>query len=205
MEEVALPVGAQPATATSQPGADERLLGFQWPYLLYTETPAASPNTTTVKILDLSTEKATQIIPGANSQTVDPTAVSGMALIGATLYVEVTTSVSGTDAQGNPYNLTYNTLYQMRNALTSGSEFTALATWPQSDTSGGTAMQASSRLLWLGSGYVWDINQSRLILTPFTNVQFAGPYLVALNNQFINDSPQSFSVAVYDPAKFPTS
>jgi hypothetical protein len=202
---VALPSGAEPATATSQPGADERLLGFQWPYLLYTETPATTPSTTAMNILDLSTGKVTRIVSRANGQTVDPNAVSGMALIGTTLYVEVTASVSGTDAQGNPYNLTYNTLYQMRNALTPDGEFTSLATWPQSDTPSGTAMQASSRLLWLGSGYVWDTNQSRLILTPFTNVQFAGPYLVALNNLFISGQTQSFSVAVYDPAKFPTS
>ena len=217
---VALPIGSQPYTASTQPTADERLLGFQWPYLLYAETPAATPPaqaTTTLNILDLATGVKTPVtapMHDQNGAVIDPAAgVSNLALVGRTLYAIVSTDLNGVDAQGNIVELSYGTLYRLDD-FASGGKFIAVAYWQESGGPPASNSQAwaTRHLIWLGSGYFWDNAELRLVSTSLTNdheglslsVELSGSDIAAVD-QISQYTPfQPYHARAYDTSGFPT-
>jgi hypothetical protein len=213
---VALPIGAQPATASSPPGPDERILGFQWPYLEYAETSAATPNAsqpvTTMNILDLASGVKTLItapIIDNSGKRVDPNATpEELALTGNTLYAVVHTTLNGVDASGTSVNINYGALYQLNDAFTPGNSFTTLAIWPEKDSGGCLTVMANARLVCLNSGYFWDVAQSRLVKASLGNAYLSGSYILSIDPYILSTDPygpvprQTIHAYAYDTSRF---
>ncbi|HEX9037297.1 MAG TPA: zf-HC2 domain-containing protein [Ktedonobacterales bacterium] len=208
---VALPIGSQPYGPSSQVTADERLLGFQWPYLMYAETSATTPNAqqppTTLNILDLATGVSTPIQTTMRDQSgnpVDPNTVGTLALVGTTLYAQVGAGLNGVDAHGKPVNLNYGSLYRLDSAFTPGNKFIAVAFWPYSDKNLSATMVATRHLIWLGSGYFWDNAELRLVSTSLTSADLVGADIVTFEEQQPGAPLQTYHVLAYDTSAFPT-
>jgi anti-sigma factor RsiW len=207
---VAAPIGAKLATPTAPLGPDERLLGFQWPYLLYAETPAATPleqPATTLNVLDLATGVNTPITAPMVDQSgrpIDPGSVSNLALVGKTLYGYVTTNLNGVDAQQKAVNMTYGALYRLDDYTANG-KFIAVAYWQASDNAYGvdSPTMATRHLVWLGSGYFWDNAELRLVSTSLTNAELIGPDITAIQEQQPGAPLQTFHAFAYDTSGFP--
>ncbi len=197
-----LPNGAYPAAT----------LGFQWPYLIYGELSSTTSPAITLNILDLATGVNTPIAEPLLDQSGNPISAPLMylGLVGKTLYAVTYTQLDGVDARGRPVNVTYGALYRLDNAFSSQGKFITLANWPTTENGAagyglGSAFAASSRLIWLGSGYFWDETEGRLVTTSLTNVQLVGPYIVAVaTDAQPQDSPVlTFHVTAYDTSGFP--
>jgi putative zinc finger protein len=215
---VALPIGSQPYSASSQSAADERLLGFQWPYLLYAEAPAATPpaqSTMTLNVLDLATGVTTPVTSTMYDQSGNPVdlgSVMNLALVGKTLYANVWTNLNGVDAQGNPVSMSYGTLYRLDD-YTSSDKFISVATWPEGTGIVDPPTMATRHLIWLGSGYFWDNAESRMVSTPLNSdetntttfsVQLAGSYIVAVDQPALYTPLQTYQAVAYGTSGFPT-
>ena len=199
---VALPVGSKPYSASTQPSADERLLGFQWPYLLYAETPAATPpaqSATTLNVLDMATGVNIQITSqmfAEDGVPLDPGSVTNMALVGRTLYANVMINLSN--------GVRYGALYRLDD-YTSSDKFIAVAFWPLSDNSTIDAPTMANRhLVWLGSGYFWDNAELRMVSAPFTNSRLVGSYITTIEGASPSVVYTTYHVLAYDTSSFPT-
>lgn len=206
---LALPIGAQPATASSTSGPQEQIMGFQWPYLIYDETSAetsTSPPATTLNMLDLATGVNTHVTAHISDQSANPAAVStspsGVALVGKTLYATITTQLNGVDTQGRPVNATYGELYRLDNTFAPGGQFTFLARWPIGGSNHGSGAQPNARLISLGSGYFWDLAEQRLVLSPIAVSLVVGPYLITEDPQPADIMIQTYHITVYDSSTF---
>ncbi len=209
-----LPIGSQPASAdTIEP--QERLVDFQYPYLIYTETPIATPGerqpASTLNILDLTTGVNTPVTARVAGQTQTAASMFGfdysVEMVGGALYAIRSVNLNGVNAQGQPVNVTYGELYRLDNAFASGGQFTFLARWPIGGISGGGGPGSNgplnTRLIALGSGYFWDLTEERLVLSQIAVSQVVGPYLIVEGAQPNNSGMiQTYPITVYDSSQF---
>ncbi len=168
-----LPIGAQPATNTSTPSTpppDDHVVGFNWPYLVYTNTPASqngSQPQTTLDILNLqsgvnTTANSLDTLPGTPSAS-SSSGIQAALITGDTLYLETSSGVNGVDSSGAPVNTTYMTLYSVRHIFASAVQPQMLARWVSAQNGIAMTFQANGRLITLDSGYIWDIAEQRLV------------------------------------------
>lgn len=227
---LALPPGAQPASATSSgPQPNVRLDGFSWPYLIYDYTPVQSdPNTpvaTTLRIANLQT-RATTVMP----QPIDTlfqfphsagysSGLQTVYISGDTLYAIVGTNVEGVWTDGAPINTSYDTLYRLNHVFSGGGsgQPEILTRWSPQQAYG-SERGINARLILLDGGYAWDIAEGRLVTLNLTvtsapsdlaattvpGVSLAGNYLL-MTSSATDSATGSTSVTgeVYDTTTLP--
>ncbi|MDE3231145.1 MAG: zf-HC2 domain-containing protein [Chloroflexota bacterium] len=223
---LALPIGAQPIDPlknTTAPQVSVRLDGFVWPNLIYEYTPSQTdPNTpvnTSLRITNLQTKVTTTIPTPLSSllgaQNSDAT-IDWAYISGDTLYFTTFTELNGVGAAGAPVNTNYGTLFRMSLANLTGQP-TLLARWDQAQYGQSTPnsdiapRSANDRLIVLGSGYVWDIAEGRLVRLPSVSgaetpvASLAGSYLLLTHTVSARD-PQApvLAATIYDTSRFAT-
>lgn len=222
---VALPVGAQPISATrSDPQPGIRLLGFTWPNIIYTYSPVqtdpATPVATTLRITNLQTHTTTimpkpldSLLGAQNSGAY----INWTSTSGDTVYFTTNTGVNGVDTAGAPISLQYGMLFRLSLAPSSSGQPEMLARWEESNAGQAAALGptfapwgANDRLIILGSGYVWDIAEGKLVRLPSSGgsqtpaAALAGNYLaVAQITNAANPAVPITTAAIYDTATLP--
>lgn len=213
-----LPVGAKPATASSQPGPDIRVLSFAWPYLIYTISTSAEPQPA-LDILNLQTGvntttaiKTSALLSPQNSNSVSVSFVAAY-LSGGALYIVTATTLTTQNATGASVQFFYGTLYSVGNVLAGNGKPTLLARWRLYGNGADGATDSNARLITLGGGYVWDLVEGRLVKVEPTSVpgpvtfSLAGNYLLTLGPMPAN-YPQPYGPAqqgvIYDTSQFGT-
>lgn len=162
----------QAIPASEPANADIRLMGFTWPYLIYSvqsSTQTGGQFSTTLKMRNMQTNSvfvypptlestlASQSGPGISS------GLSWVAMIGATLYFTMSTTLTGVDSAGAPVNSAYGTLFRINHIFSSGQTPEFLARWQISQADAGDTPAVNQRLIVLGSGYIWDAQEGKLV------------------------------------------
>lgn len=210
----ALPSNAQPATSPSYSGPSIQLMGFDWPYITYGYTPQVQADgsavATTLRVTNLQTHTTQVLLPeidklfGARNisanATYDPVYFSN-----DTLYVIAHTQLGGDHTGGSSYG----TLYEIDHVFHNNSQPKTLAVWNSSANvaRGGTfgRLNNNGRLIALGAGYVWDIQEQKLVLLdPQSTIGVSGSYMIML--QMVSDASPQAPIqrgVIYDTSTFP--
>lgn len=224
---LSLPVGAQPASPTAPsttPQAGVRLDGFVWPNLIYEYSPPqTNPNTpvvTSLRITNLQTHVTTIVSPslsetlGFQNSAAMSSGVSWATLSGDTLYIGAGTNANGVDQRGATVQATFGTLYRITHVFSGANagQPETLARWMDTSTTASPAGTLNARLILLGSGYVWDIAEGKLVQLPSTSAtasqtqtaSLSGEYLMLTHTVNTSDPQTPTTVgAIYDTATLP--
>lgn len=214
----------QAFNASEQANADIRLMGFSWPYLLYTYLPAAQPGVqtaTTLRVRNLQTNSTLILLPpleqtlAAQSGPGSESSVNWAAVSGDTLYFATSTNVSGVNSAGSAVNATYGTLFRVTGISARGGTPEMLARWQVNANAGAGTPALNARLVALWNGYVWDVAEGKLVQVAPDSVstvsgvvrpgmQISGNYL--LQARLVsggNGSPLVYQGDIYDTSALP--
>jgi anti-sigma factor RsiW len=205
---------AQALPQSEQENADIRLMGFNWPYLIYTRLPAASPGqptATTLRIRNMQTGSTIILTPPLEQTLAEQNGpgsgsnVNWATIVGDTLYFTSSTSVSGVDTRGVTVNTSYGSLFRVSHMLSGAGQPESLARWQSANTNHVSALAANARLILLDSGYVWDQQENRLVrLNSQTSASLSGGYLMT-QQAWSGGNPQApiYQGAIYDTTTLP--
>jgi hypothetical protein len=205
---------------SEQAGADIQLVGFSWPYLIYSfqgPTPSGQPLVTTLRLHNELTNTSV-ILPepleqlfADNHSSGSQSNVDWATLVGDTLYF-TTNTVYNSSAQ---ITAAYGSLYRVSHFSTPGGDGPqVLARWQSDDSSYPYAISyhrsANARLITLNSDYVWDIAEGKLVQLNTsqqlnagqgTGASLSGKYLLLVSESAPNSAGSSG--AVYDTTTLP--
>lgn len=174
---------------------DPRVLAFTWPYLVYSQYPAAGASSVEVLVHDFSTQRDTTLAALAHLD--NASAGASMALVGDTLFYVT--------AQGDEQQVAA-ALHRVDHALSGTPHASQIALFPWDP---GQLRDANARLVNFGTA-AWDEAQGRFVVFE-SNTGGGGGYLMELSGDFLAVAqpaeapghPYVQQVTIYDTARLP--
>jgi hypothetical protein len=211
----------QRATLGTEATDTLRLYGFSWPSVIYTGEPASTqgtPAAITLRVHNMQTNTTT-IMPTPVNQLLaqyapgDQSMVSWGSVSGNILYVAATTLVNSAQSTNGSNIVNYETLISMSLAPQASTAQPTLLARFELPTVGGTGRQSSnSRLITMYNGFVWDLQEHKLVQLNQTlapDEWVSGQYLVEQDappqNQPYTGTPPTVTSqgSIYDTSKLP--